>query len=59
VIPLPAAADCSAALAAGAPTAHRGSPHNLLAEFPMGYGDVDAAFEKMHGGEVLRSVVVL
>ena len=41
---LPAAADCKAALAAGAPTVHRRSPHNLLAEFPMGYGDVDAAF---------------
>jgi carbon-monoxide dehydrogenase large subunit len=42
--PLPAAADCKAALAAGAPTVHRRSPHNLLAEFPIGYGDVDAAF---------------
>jgi carbon-monoxide dehydrogenase large subunit len=42
--PLSPAADCSAALSPGAPTAHRGSPHNLLAEFPIGYGDVDAAF---------------
>ena len=42
--PLPAAADCKAALSAGAPTVHRRSPHNLLAEFPMGYGDVEAAF---------------
>ena len=25
----------------------------------IGIGDVDAAFEKMHGGEVLRSVVKL
>jgi carbon-monoxide dehydrogenase large subunit len=23
---------------------HRQSPHNLLAEFPIGYGDVEAAF---------------
>ena len=42
--PLPAVADCRAALAPGAPTAHRDSPHNLLAEFDLGYGDVDAAF---------------
>ena len=33
-------------LAAGAPKAHRASPHNLLAEFDMAYGDVDAAFSK-------------
>ena len=44
--PLPAVSDCRVALASGAPTAHRRSPHNLLAEFPMGYGDVDAAFAK-------------
>jgi carbon-monoxide dehydrogenase large subunit len=44
--PLPAAADCRGALAAGAPTVHRRSPHNLLAEFDMGYGDVDAAFAR-------------
>jgi aerobic carbon-monoxide dehydrogenase large subunit len=44
--PLPAAADCKAALADGAPKAHRASPHNLLAEFRMGYGDIDAAFAR-------------
>ena len=42
--PLPAVADCRAALAAGAPGVHRDAPHNLLAEFGMGYGDVDRAF---------------
>jgi aerobic carbon-monoxide dehydrogenase large subunit len=42
--PLPAVADCRAALAAGAPPAHRDAPHNLLAEFTMGYGDVERAF---------------
>jgi len=42
--PLAAVGDCKAALSADAPKAHRGSPHNLLAEFTMGYGDVDARF---------------
>jgi aerobic carbon-monoxide dehydrogenase large subunit len=41
---LPAVSDCRDALADGAPRAHRSSPHNLLAEFRMGYGDADAAF---------------
>jgi carbon-monoxide dehydrogenase large subunit len=44
--PLPAVSDCRAALAAGAARAHRQSPHNVLAEFDMAYGDVDAAFKK-------------
>jgi len=44
--PLQAASDCRAALAGDAPKAHRKSPHNLLAEFDMAYGDVDAAFKK-------------
>ena len=44
--PLPAVSDCRAALAAGAPVVHRGAPHNLLAEFRMGYGNADAAFAK-------------
>ena len=44
--PLAAASDCRAALSAGAPTAHRKSPHNLLAEFDMAYGGVDAAFAR-------------
>ncbi|MHA1109292.1 MAG: xanthine dehydrogenase family protein molybdopterin-binding subunit, partial [Alphaproteobacteria bacterium] len=42
--PLPVVADCRAALADGSPTAHRESPHNLIAEFHVDYGDVDAAF---------------
>jgi len=42
--PLPAIADCRDALADGAPTAHRNAPHNLLAEFEMGYGDTAAVF---------------
>ena len=41
---LPAISDCRAALAAGAAPAHRGASHNLIAEFDMEYGDVDAAF---------------
>jgi len=44
--PLPAVSDCQAALAPDAPRAHRKSPHNLLAEFDMAYGDVAAAFGK-------------
>src|SRR5438105_3021275 len=44
--PLAVAADCRAALAAGAPRAHRKAPHNLVAEFDIGYGDVDAAFAR-------------
>ena len=43
--PLPAAADCRAALEPGAPPVHRDAPHNVLAEFSMGYGDVEAAFK--------------
>ena len=41
---LPAISDCVAALAEGSPTVHRNSPHNLLAEFDVQYGDVDQAF---------------
>lgn len=42
--PLPAVADCRAALESDAPRVHRNAPHNLLAEFAMAYGDVDRAF---------------
>ena len=42
--PLPAVADCVAALHAGAPTAHQGAPSNLVAEMVIEYGAVDAAF---------------
>jgi carbon-monoxide dehydrogenase large subunit len=41
---LPAVSDCRAALAAGAPLAHRGRSGNLLLEIRQGYGDVAAAF---------------
>ncbi len=41
---LPAVADCRDALADGAPVVHRDAEHNLLAQFNMEYGDVDAAF---------------
>ena len=42
--PLPAVADPRAALAPGSPVAHSGSPHNLLAEFDIAFGDVVGAF---------------
>lgn len=42
--PLPAIADCRAALASDAPKVHANAPHNLVAEFHLGYGDVEAAF---------------
>ena len=41
---LPAVTDCRAALAAGAPPAHRQAGHNLVAQFDFGYGDVERAF---------------
>ncbi|MCZ6885561.1 MAG: xanthine dehydrogenase family protein molybdopterin-binding subunit, partial [Alphaproteobacteria bacterium] len=41
---LPAASDCREALEPGAPPVHKDGQDNLLAEFNMGYGDVDAAF---------------
>ena len=41
--PLPAAVDCKQALTTGAPLAHNHSPHNVVAEFTMGFGDVDGA----------------
>ena len=40
----PPSSDCRDALAPDAPRVHRRSPHNLLAEFSMGFGDVDGAF---------------
>lgn len=42
--PLPAVADARAALASDAPPVHDGAEHNLLAEFDMAFGKVDAAF---------------
>lgn len=44
--PLPAISDCRDAMAPGAPRAHKNAPHNIAAEFDMGYGDCDAAFAK-------------
>jgi aerobic carbon-monoxide dehydrogenase large subunit len=42
--PLPVVNDCQAALAPDAPRAHSNQPHNLVAEFTMGYGDHAKAF---------------
>jgi carbon-monoxide dehydrogenase large subunit len=42
--PLPTMGDPRAALVEGAALVHRDAQHNLLAEFDMGYGDIDKAF---------------
>jgi carbon-monoxide dehydrogenase large subunit len=42
--PLPAAVDCREALSPGAPLVHSRSPHNVVAEFSMNFGDVGGAF---------------
>ena len=42
--PLAVVADCRTALAPEAPRVHRNSPHNLVAEFDLRFGDIDAAF---------------
>ncbi len=42
--PLPAVSDCAAALAAGAPLAHRDAPSNLAAVIPVNVGNAEAAF---------------
>ena len=42
--PLAATSDCRAALADDAPRVHRDAPHNLAAEFKLGYGEVDRVF---------------
>ena len=42
--PLPAVADARTALEKSSPKVHSASPHNLLAEFDIAYGDVNAAF---------------
>ena len=41
---LPVVSDCATALKPDAPTTHKNSPNNILAEFDVGYGDVDKAF---------------
>ena len=53
---LPASADAERAAQPGSPLAHADAKHNILAEFSMGYGDVDSSFrgaphvfaDKMH-----------
>ncbi|WP_431281303.1 xanthine dehydrogenase family protein molybdopterin-binding subunit [Humitalea sp. 24SJ18S-53] len=42
--PLPAVADCVAALLPGSPAAHSDQAGNLAAEMVLAYGDVEAAF---------------
>jgi aerobic carbon-monoxide dehydrogenase large subunit len=42
--PLPVASDCVAALAAGAPLAHRDAVSNLAAVIPVNVGNAEAAF---------------
>jgi carbon-monoxide dehydrogenase large subunit len=44
--PLPAVSDCRAALAPGAPPAHRGRSSNVLIGIKQAYGDVEAAFAR-------------
>lgn len=44
--PLPAVADCRAALQPGADAAHAAQSHNLLAELRTQFGDVEQAFAK-------------
>ena len=41
---LAAAGDCRAAIKDGAPRAHSDLASNVIARFPLAYGDVDAAF---------------
>jgi aerobic carbon-monoxide dehydrogenase large subunit len=42
--PLPAVADCRAAIAAGAPPVHLDFSSNIAARIPIAHGDIDAAF---------------
>jgi carbon-monoxide dehydrogenase large subunit len=44
--PLPAIADCKAAIAPGASCVHSTLPNNVIAAFNQSYGDVTAAFGK-------------
>jgi carbon-monoxide dehydrogenase large subunit len=44
--PLPAVADCRAALAPGAPLAHSGRKSNVMTEIRQSYGDVATAFAR-------------
>lgn len=44
--PLPAVSDARRALDADGPVAHSTSSHNLLAEFGLNFGEVEAAFAK-------------
>lgn len=42
--PLPAAVDLRRAAQMGSPTVQTGLPHNIVAEFELGFGDVDKVF---------------
>ena len=42
--PLEAVVDCVAAVLPGSPTAHRGAPHNVVAELDLTFGNVEEAF---------------
>ncbi len=44
--PLPAVADCRAALQPGADLSHADQPHNLVAELRTEFGDIEQAFAK-------------
>jgi carbon-monoxide dehydrogenase large subunit len=44
--PLPAVSDCRAAIAPGAPLAHRGRKSNVMTEIRQSYGDIAAAFQR-------------
>ncbi|MBM3485716.1 MAG: xanthine dehydrogenase family protein [Alphaproteobacteria bacterium] len=44
--PLPSVSDCRDALKPDAARVHADAPHNVLAEFTMAFGEVDAAFAR-------------
>src|SRR5215471_13792891 len=44
--PLPAVADCAAAIEPGAPLAYTGASSNIASRLPISHGEVDAAFAR-------------
>jgi aerobic carbon-monoxide dehydrogenase large subunit len=44
--PLQPVVECAAAVAAGAPKAHRGASHNVAAELDLTFGDIERAFSE-------------
>src|SRR5262249_23974614 len=44
--PLEAIVDCCAAVSPNSPTAHRGPPHNIVADLHLTFGNVDEAFAR-------------